>query len=90
MDIGELTEPVRDSKGYIYEMEAIKKYLQVRRGYGRSSGSSQYQSKKCPVAGAQHNITFGELESAQMQIRAYKRRERHTQNQTQNTNIHDL
>ena len=81
-DIGDLDDPVRDSKGYIYERIAIEGYL--------SQGRGRHISKRCPVAGANHMVAVADLQSAQMQVRAVRRRERLTQNQNENDEVMDL
>ena len=81
-DLGDLDDPVRDSKGYIYERIAIEGYL--------SQGRGRHISKRCPVAGANHMVAVADLQSAQMQVRAVRRRERLTQNQNENDEVMDL
>lgn len=55
-DIGDLDDPVRDSKGYIYERIAIEGYL--------SQGRGRHISKRCPVAGANHMVAVADLVGA--------------------------
>ena len=78
----ELREPVKDSKGYIYEKEAIAAILR--------SGRDTYRQKKCPVAGAQHMIRWEDLRSAEAQVRLYKRQQSRNQNLDEEDNILDL
>ena len=91
----DLKEPVRDAKGYIYEKEAMAKYLNVNPTNGRPNSRARgtVGQKKCPVAGAGHTVRWGDLKSALMQIKSFKRQERarQTQNQTQmDTDVLDL
>jgi hypothetical protein len=91
----QLKDPVRDIKGYIYEKEALAKYLSVSAANGRPLPRARgvIGEKKCPVAGAGHTVRWRDLKSAAMQIKSFKRQEkaRQTQNQTQNdTDVLDL
>ena len=91
IDIMDLKDPVKDTKGYIYEKDALAKYLKIdiKTGKGLRSRSDLVPGRrKCPVAGSNHEVVWSQLQSATMQIKLALRQERirQTQNPTQQDN----
>ncbi|BDA46158.1 probable E3 SUMO-protein ligase MMS21 [Coccomyxa sp. Obi] len=71
-EVLDLTEPVVDEVGFVYEREAIEDYLRRQPGQGN-------RPVNAPIAGTSHKITIAGLKKASKVIREQRRRQRRPQ-----------
>ena len=76
--VEDLSEPVMDRMGFVYEKQRILDYLR-----GSRSG-------KCPQFGANHTVSREELKDARSQVRLFKRAQGRQQTQRAQQGVHSL
>ncbi|KAK9829294.1 hypothetical protein WJX72_004993 [[Myrmecia] bisecta] len=75
----ELTEPVEDQLGFVYERKEIEEYIRRKRG-----------SCACPMAATSHTITLADLKKANKVLREQRRQQHATQPTQEDDTILDV